>query len=212
MYIWPNWLKLYQIFKIYDMKIFTKLLLPVFLIVSYFTGYGASVAFGVNGEGIYVPKSPLASQTESGNYLISSNFKPAFDLSVLNKDLFKSLSVPKRIAYNFTANSSGSSMLGLQMINTNQGWDDGQIKPTLSAFPNPTKGMIVIKLEQTGNDFYKINVSNTIGQVLKTIKVPDAARESRIKVDLSDYPAGVYFYSLLVNDKMVETKRLILQQ
>jgi len=209
------------------MKIFTKLLLPIFLIASYFTGYGASIAYGVKGEGVYIPKNPLAAQVDVTAWLeksgsqVSNGFNSVMDLSLLDKSLYKSLSNPKRIGANFMANASGSSLVGLNMINTTQSWDEGRMKPTLSAFPNPSKGSIVIelqtgsdpeKLAQFGRDTYKINFSNTIGQVLKSIKLPNSARDRKIKLDLSEYPAGVYFYSLLVNDKMVETKRLILQQ
>lgn len=205
------------------MKIFTKILLPVFLIASCFTGYGASVAFGNNGEGVFIPKNSLAAQVDVSTWLgkSGSQFEATNKWSVLDKDIFKGLSMPQKIGYSFTANSSGTSMLGLNMINTTQGWDEGRMKPSLSAYPNPTKGLIEIELQtsnenskqvHTSNQTYKISFSNTIGQVLKTIKVPKSALDSKIKLDLSDYPAGVYFYSLLVNDKMVETKRLILQQ
>ena len=201
------------------MKIFTKLFLSVFMLSVYITGYGANRAYGIKGEGHAMAGTPIVAENTTSNWLnntgsrlVSSAFVSAFDFSMLNAGLAKSLNLPKRYAYNFTANSSKESMLGARMFNTVVAFDEGQLKPTLSAYPNPTRGVIKIQLAQTSNEAYKITLSNTIGQVVKTIKVPESAHNSEIKLDLSTYPAGIYFYSLLVNDKMVETKRLILQQ
>ena len=201
------------------MKIFTKLFLSVALLAVYIAGYGANLAHDIKGEGIYIPSNPMAAQNDANTWLgktrsrlVSSSFVSAFDFASLNAGLAKSLNMPKRYPYNFTANASKDSMLGVRMINTAVVFDEGQLKPTLSAYPNPTRGIIKIQLAQTSNEVYKITLSNTIGQVVKTIKVPESAHNSEIKLDISTYPAGVYFYSLLVNDKMVETKRLILQQ
>jgi hypothetical protein len=58
---------------------------------------------------------------------------------------------------------------------------------------------------------YKLKISNTIGKVMETHELP-VALSSDFILDMRGYPAGVYFYSLLVNDKTVETKRLILQK
>ena len=85
--------------------------------------------------------------------------------------------------------------------------------PTLSVFPNPTKGMVKISLTNGGTEVYKIRISNTIGKVVRTIEPADiaAAGNSGVEVDLTNLPPGIYFYSLMVNEKMVETKRLVLQ-
>ncbi|TXK51606.1 T9SS type A sorting domain-containing protein [Pontibacter qinzhouensis] len=87
---------------------------------------------------------------------------------------------------------------------------DQKVMPTINAYPNPSRGVTRLSLSQVGNDnyHYKIKISNTIGKVVavKELSTLD------VDVDMSSLPAGVYFYSLLVNDKMVETKRLILQK
>ena len=193
------------------MKTFTKLFMAIVLLTVYITGYGASIAFDLKGEGVYIPKSTAVASADANNCLTSTGFISTFDFAALNKGLAKSLKMPERYSYNFTASSSKEPMLGLKMIRL-ASVDEGQTKPTLSVYPNPTRGMIKIQLGQTSNEAYKITLSNTIGQVVKTIKVPDTATNSEIKIDLSSYPAGIYFYSLLINDKMVETKRLVLQQ
>ncbi len=86
-----------------------------------------------------------------------------------------------------------------------------RIMPSLNAFPNPSKGITRISLAPLGDDVYKIKISNAIGKVYKVIPVRKETTTESVTVDLSPLPAGIYFYSLLVNEKMVETKRLILQ-
>ncbi|KAA5549514.1 T9SS type A sorting domain-containing protein [Adhaeribacter rhizoryzae] len=194
------------------MKIFTKIFMAVSLLVVYITGYGASLAFELKGGGVYLPTSVAVNQSDAGNHLASSSFVSTFDFASLNRGLAKTLKMPERYSYSFTANAAKEPMLGMRMLNATASVDGGLTKPTLSVYPNPTRGIIEIQLDQAKNESYKITLSNTIGQVVKTIKVPEQALSSKIKLDLSTYPAGIYFYSLLVNDKMVETKRLILQQ
>jgi hypothetical protein len=84
--------------------------------------------------------------------------------------------------------------------------------PTLSAYPNPTRGVTTLSLNQIGNDNYKIRISNTIGKVVQTIELKDLDNATEIPLNLSHLPSGIYFYSLLINEKMVETKRLVLQR
>ncbi|MBA9076926.1 T9SS type A sorting domain-containing protein [Rufibacter quisquiliarum] len=84
--------------------------------------------------------------------------------------------------------------------------------PSLTAYPNPSRGITKISLSALGDDNYKIRISNAIGKIYKEFPVNQGSASETIVIDLSPLPAGVYFYSLLVNEKMVETKRLILQQ
>ncbi|WP_223808986.1 T9SS type A sorting domain-containing protein [Rufibacter hautae] len=99
-----------------------------------------------------------------------------------------------------------------KILSGNQGVKEPKLIPSLSAYPNPSRGMTRISLSSLGDDNYKIRISNAIGKVYKEIPVTKPANSETIMVDLSPLPAGIYFYSLLVNEKMVETKRLILQQ
>lgn len=83
--------------------------------------------------------------------------------------------------------------------------------PSINAYPNPSRGRTILALNLPGNDNYKIRISNTIGKVL-TVQEIGPAEKAEVKLDLTSLPSGVYFYSLLVNDKTVETKRLVLQK
>src|SRR5688572_22288812 len=50
---------------------------------------------------------------------------------------------------------------------------DNRQTPTLSVFPNPSRGMVKISLSQAGDEVYKIRISNTIGKVVRTIEPAD---------------------------------------
>ncbi|WP_062544215.1 T9SS type A sorting domain-containing protein [Rufibacter tibetensis] len=99
-----------------------------------------------------------------------------------------------------------------KILSGNQGTKEARLIPSLNAYPNPSRGVTKISLSSLGDENYKIRISNAIGKVYKEIPVMKPATTETIVVDLSPLPAGIYFYSLLVNEKMVETKRLILQQ
>ncbi|MCP2042342.1 hypothetical protein L1278_000365 [Pontibacter sp. HSC-36F09] len=84
--------------------------------------------------------------------------------------------------------------------------------PSINAYPNPSRGITRVQLSQVGvAENYKLKISNTIGKVMETHELP-VTHSNVFVLDMTGYPAGVYFYSLLVNDKTVETKRLILQK
>ncbi|RNI26331.1 T9SS C-terminal target domain-containing protein [Rufibacter latericius] len=99
-----------------------------------------------------------------------------------------------------------------KILTGGQGTKEPKLIPSLNAYPNPSRGVTRISLSSLGDETYKIRISNAIGKVYKEIPVAKPTTTETIVVDLSPLPAGIYFYSLLVNEKMVETKRLILQQ
>lgn len=84
---------------------------------------------------------------------------------------------------------------------------------TLSVFPNPSQGLITVRL--TGPQpglYYQLRLRNIIGQEVRTIALrPELTGAAGLPLDLSDLPAGLYFYSLLVDNKAVLTRRLTLQ-
>ena len=106
---------------------------------------------------------------------------------------------------------SAASMAGGAVAKPQVQTDRDKVAATLDAYPNPTRGEISITLTKASGEDYKIRVSNAIGRVVKTVDLNKATADTRVQVDLNEMPAGLYFYSLLANDKMIETKRFILQ-
>jgi hypothetical protein len=68
-----------------------------------------------------------------------------------------------------------------------------------------------VQLSQRASGDYKLRLSNIIGQELRTIALKPELTAAGLPIDLSDLRAGMYFYSLLVDGKVVTTKRLVLQ-
>ena len=83
----------------------------------------------------------------------------------------------------------------------------------LTLFPNPSKGgLLTVVLTERASADYKLRLRNIIGQEVRTVVLrPELMRAAGLRLDWSDLPAGLYFYTLLVDNKAVLTKRLTLQ-
>ncbi|GAB3297789.1 hypothetical protein GCM10027511_12790 [Hymenobacter humi] len=81
----------------------------------------------------------------------------------------------------------------------------------LTVYPNPSRGQITVQLSQRAAGDYKLRLSNIIGQEVRTIALKPESSSAGLQVDLSDLRTGMYFYSLVVDGKVVSTKRLVLQ-
>jgi hypothetical protein len=83
----------------------------------------------------------------------------------------------------------------------------------LSVYPNPVRGgqaTVVFAEAKTGQD-YRLRVSNVIGREMRFVTLrPDLMRTGQ-SLDLSTLPAGIYFCTLLSNDKVITTKRVTVQ-
>lgn len=191
------------------MRTFTKLFLIVVFVASHFTGY-AVVADGCAKEVGAVPVSAGATtiwkvtpdkRAEATERAENSRSRTKYYNAAVSKRLYMT-----EVAYasqsKYTINAYQAVMPAL----------DSKSSPSINAYPNPSRGITRVSLSQVGMaERYKLKISNTIGKVMETHELPVALTSDFI-LDMRGYPAGVYFYSLLVNDKTVETKRLILQK
>ncbi len=82
--------------------------------------------------------------------------------------------------------------------------------PILSFFPNPARGLLTVQLSAQFGPDYKLRLSNVLGREVRLLPLPLATAASGLPLDVSGLPAGLYFCSLLVNDKAVSTNRLTL--
>lgn len=202
------------------MKIFTRIFCIVALLASNLLSFAATYTVSVNST-TFVPQNLTVNpgdqvifQWVAGSHPVMSdnNVFPMFDINSGSQTKTMVMNTAGTFGYHCMAHGSpGSGMFGTIVVRTVSGVKEFKNAATLSAFPNPTKGETTITLNHANGENYKIRISNAIGRVVKTVEIPKNAPDSKIEVDMGNLPAGFYFYSLLANDKMIETKRLILQ-
>ncbi|MFB9864514.1 T9SS C-terminal target domain-containing protein [Rufibacter immobilis] len=209
------------------MKIFTRVFLGI-LALGLVVGSKAA-SLGVVPGGLPV-NARVADTSKSDTVFL--NWRSASGLTVTDLGILPALNFPsynpnaKKYSPFLYLTKKGNSALAVKpgvrnvtpsytavtrQLSSTQGIKESKLIPSLNAYPNPSRGVTKISLSSLGDDHYKIRISNAIGKVYKEIPVMQPSATETIVVDLSPLPAGIYFYSLLVNEKMVETKRLILQ-
>ncbi len=94
---------------------------------------------------------------------------------------------------------------------------DVPYQAVLTAYPNPLSasrdGRLTLTFNQRANADGKVRLLNVIGRTVREapLRRTDATAENRVTFDVADLPAGLYFYSLQQGDRIVETKRLMMQ-
>jgi len=76
----------------------------------------------------------------------------------------------------------------------------------IKVFPNPTNGYFYVTLPQGTDANTSIIITNILGSVLYEARTDNAS--GPIKLDISDYPNGIYFIQLKGTD-MIKTEKII---
>lgn len=73
-------------------------------------------------------------------------------------------------------------------------------------FPNPTSRMIQVLANTSEDADIQLSLSDNLGRVMKTMVVRSNARgEVNHSIDVSEFPAGVYYLRLMDDGKMITT-------
>jgi hypothetical protein len=204
------------------MKNFTKLFFIATLISSHLLGFAANANNGIGtNEGVAptykggTTSWKLAQDKNPKLSVSAQNARPAF---VRNEDehtcstLYASAVSQEFHTVESHNRKSMFSTVSLAAIAPARSISAIKQLPSINAYPNPSKGITRLSLNLPGaNDNYKIRISNTIGKVLSVHELV-AAEKMEVELNMTSLPSGIYFYSLLINDKTVETKRLVLQK
>ena len=79
----------------------------------------------------------------------------------------------------------------------------------ITAYPNPAADKVTIKYSLSKNAPAKLVVKNLMGVTLYS--TPLNAGSDKVSIDVSQYASGIYFYSLLVDEQVVSTKKLLVR-
>lgn len=80
-----------------------------------------------------------------------------------------------------------------------------------SPYPNPASYQVTFDYQLSPDDrAATIQIHNLLGTIVKEIPISD--RTGKVTIDVSDLSEGFYFYSIKVNNQVLETKRLVISR
>ncbi len=121
--------------------------------------------------------------------------------------------VTRYVHYNFFNIASGASSdtTGFTIqYNYSLGITDPTATGAISnVFPNPASNIVNIKYDIAAtSQKAKISFYDMLGKEIKEVTLND--KQGNVKLNTSDFDAGIYFYSFIVDDKIITTKKLII--
>jgi hypothetical protein len=85
-----------------------------------------------------------------------------------------------------------------------------QTKYSISdAYPNPADNLVAIDYSFATTKNASIVIYNLLGTAIEKMDV--SGKTGTFKVNTSDYSEGLYFYSLLIDNKVISTRKLIIR-
>ena len=118
------------------------------------------------------------------------------------------------IRYTFwdSNNYSDSASVVVNYHITGVGIADNKLKnfSFSSPQPNPSAGITFIKYDVPAQTKAHIKIFNVAGTEIKDFALEES--NGKISVETGSLPNGIYFYSLILQDKVVGTKKLIVSQ
>lgn len=111
----------------------------------------------------------------------------------------------------------GAAMFGTIVVRPLGTRPEAALAPALVTFPNPASATrderVTVSFNQRAGTDGKLRLLNVIGRTVRETPIRRAAEtgETILKLDIADLPAGVYFTSLMLGERVVETRRLIVQ-
>lgn len=196
------------------MKIFTRAVLVVTLITTHllsFAATGVSVGVAPINKGGNTIWKLMTEKVGSQLVVSADNSRPAFVANAAKHTCSRIYASSVSQVFHVVEAKADKAMYASITLAALAPGREIKPMPSINAYPNPSRGITRLALSLPGDNTYKIRISNTIGRVIRVHELTPA-ETMEVELDLSSYPSGVYFYSLLVNDKTVETKRLVLQK
>ncbi len=89
------------------------------------------------------------------------------------------------------------------------GFDNNYYKNNFVIYPNPTNDEINILFTEKKNKKISININNVFGKMIYFEK-DNSALEKLIKIDVSNFPSGIYFVNIQTPDGVITKKIIVL--
>jgi len=80
----------------------------------------------------------------------------------------------------------------------------------MEVYPNPTKGIATLQLEQLVSDAFTLDITTPAGQLIQRQQLSNLGINHQQELDLSTMPAGLYFIRLY-NEFGTQVRRLLVE-
>ncbi|MEX2380445.1 MAG: T9SS type A sorting domain-containing protein [Vicingaceae bacterium] len=80
---------------------------------------------------------------------------------------------------------------------------------SFNLYPNPASNQVMLDFDKGLNQNLSVEVKDILGKQIETVAVNSSAK--KLQLDLSSYSKGIYFISVLDNQQIVKTKKLIVK-
>ena len=131
----------------------------------------------------------------NGNSNVQSNY------NFLDENLFKGTNYYRLKQIDFDGKFNYTSVVSIRFADKDN--------LSVSFYPNPTKGKIVVLSESTISERASLNIFDLNGKLMKSITLTAQMANSNISVDVSDLSKGLYLISLNNNGAIKTSKLLI---
>ena len=113
-----------------------------------------------------------------------------------------------QIAYSSNAGTNGSLTQGVQQlyeVSVYTGIEDKSINLALSAYPNPTNGLLILKVEKNENSTFTAQLFDSNAKIVENIKL--TSEETNFQ--MNDKHVGVYFLRVFKDKNEIKSFKII---
>ena len=101
-----------------------------------------------------------------------------------------------------------SALRPITLADTTIGINTNQINYPVKIFPNPANEYINVECSNYKGEYIEIIIYNNLGQIIHNEKYTSKTNSI---INISNYSKGLYLVKIMVDDKTIETKRIVIQ-
>jgi hypothetical protein len=113
-----------------------------------------------------------------------------------------------QMAYTSNGGTNGSLTQGVQQlyeVSVYTGLEEKSIDLTISAYPNPTNGLLILKVEKNENSNFAAQLFDVNAKIVENLEI--LSEETNIQ--MNDKPVGVYFLRVFKDKNEIKSFKVI---
>jgi hypothetical protein len=107
-------------------------------------------------------------------------------------------------SYGRSTNAVGTWISKVTMNDPKVGLNELGLTPSTQAYPNPVSDMLTIPFTIPSDGMVSIQIMDATGKLVYTLSEPQNKGEQHALINLANYTSGIYFYSVLLGQQLIQ--------